>query len=146
MEEEKQEYWSIEELVSLTDKVQEKEIEFREKLVKFQWCELAESEEPKVLMIDDSLDVFPVHGVGGILGTLLTGVFASASFGGMGLENSISDQVMIQIVGIIFTIIWCGIFTYIALRVTNSIVGLRITDEDEQTGVDLSEHGEKGYN
>ena len=100
----------------------------------------------KVLMIDDSLDVFPVHGVGGILGTLLTGVFASASFGGMGLENSISDQVMIQIVGIIFTIIWCGIFTYIALRVTNSIVGLRITDEDEQTGVDLSEHGEKGYN
>ena len=50
------------------------------------------------------------------------------------------------IVGIIFTIIWCGIFTYIALRVTNSIVGLRITDEDEQTGVDLSEHGEKGYN
>ena len=100
----------------------------------------------KVLMIDDSLDVFPVHGVGGILGTLLTGVFASASFGGMGLENSISDQVMIQIVGIIFTIIWCGIFTYIALRVTNSIVGLRVTDEDEQTGVDLSEHGEKGYN
>ena len=100
----------------------------------------------KVLMIDDSLDVFPVQGVGGILGTLLTGVFASASFGGVGLENSISDQVMIQIVGIIFTIIWCGIFTYIALRVTNSIVGLRITDEDEQTGVDLSEHGEKGYN
>ena len=97
-------------------------------------------------MIDDSLDVFPVHGVGGILGTLLTGVFASASLGGMGLENSISDQVMIQIVGIIFTIIWCGIFTYIALRVTNSIVGLRVTDEDEQTGVDLSEHGEKGYN
>ena len=54
MEEEKQEYWTIEELVSLTDKVQEKEIEFREKLVKFQWCELAESEEPKVLMIDEN--------------------------------------------------------------------------------------------
>ena len=54
MEEEKQEYWSIEELVSLTDKVQEKELEFRDKLVKFQWCELAESEEPKVLMIDES--------------------------------------------------------------------------------------------
>ena len=54
MEEEKQEYWSIEELVSLTDKVQEKEIEFKEKLEKFQWCELAESEEPKVLMIDEN--------------------------------------------------------------------------------------------
>ena len=54
MEEEKQEYWSIEELISLTDTVQEKEIEFREKLVKFKWCELAESEEPKVLMIDEN--------------------------------------------------------------------------------------------
>ena len=100
----------------------------------------------KVLMIDDSLDVFPVHGVGGILGTLLTGVFASASFGGMGLDNSIMSQVTIQAIGIIFTIIWCGIFTYLALRITDAFVGLRVTDEDEQTGVDLSEHGEKGYN
>ena len=55
MTEETQEYWSIDELVSLTDEVQEKEIEFREKLVKFQWCELAESEEPKVLMVDDKM-------------------------------------------------------------------------------------------
>ena len=55
MTEETQEYWSIDELVSLTDEVQEKEIEFREKLVKFQWCELAESEEPKVLMVDDNM-------------------------------------------------------------------------------------------
>lgn len=100
----------------------------------------------KVLLIDDSLDVFPVHGVGGILGTLLTGVFAASTYGGVGLENSISEQVTIQFIGVVFTIIWCGIFTYIALKVTNSLVGLRISDENEETGIDLTEHGEKGYN
>lgn len=100
----------------------------------------------KVLLIDDSLDVFPVHGVGGILGTLLTGVFAASTYGGVGLENSISDQVTIQFIGVVFTIVWCGIFTYIALKVTNSLVGLRISDESEETGIDLTEHGEKGYN
>ena len=100
----------------------------------------------KVLKIDDSLDVFPVHGVGGILGTILTGVFASASFGGMGLENSISSQVVIQIIGVVFTIIWCGFFTYIILKLVDNILGLRISDEEEETGIDLSEHGEKGYN
>ena len=100
----------------------------------------------KILLIDDSLDVFPVHGVGGILGTLLTGVFAASTYGGVGLENSISEQVIIQFIGVVFTIIWCGIFTYIALKVTNSLVGLRISDENEETGIDLTEHGEKGYN
>ncbi len=100
----------------------------------------------KILMIDDSLDVFPVHGVGGILGTLLTGIFAASTYGGVGLENSISEQVTIQFIGVIFTIVWCGIFTYLALKVTNSLVGLRISDENEETGIDLTEHGEKGYN
>jgi len=100
----------------------------------------------KILLIDDSLDVFPVHGVGGILGTLLTGVFAASAYGGIGLENSISEQVTIQFIGVVFTIVWCGIFTYIALKVTNSLVGLRISDENEETGIDLTEHGEKGYN
>ena len=100
----------------------------------------------KILLIDDSLDVFPVHGVGGILGTLLTGVFAASTYGGVGLENSISEQVTIQFIGVVFTIIWCGIFTYIALKVTNSLVGLRISDENEETGIDLTEHGEKGCN
>ena len=100
----------------------------------------------KVLKIDDSLDVFPVHGVGGILGTILTGVFASASFGGMGLENSISTQVFIQIIGVVFTIIWCGFFTYIILKFVDNLLGLRISEEEEETGIDLAEHGEKGYN
>ena len=100
----------------------------------------------KVLKIDDSLDVFPVHGVGGILGTILTGVFASSSFGGMGLENSISTQVFIQIIGVVFTIIWCGFFTYIILKLVDNLLGLRISEEEEETGIDLAEHGEKGYN
>ena len=100
----------------------------------------------KVLMIDDSLDVFPVHGVGGILGTILTGIFASSMYGGVGLDGSISQQVIIQIVGVIFTIVWCGIFTYVALKFTDNLVGLRISDENEETGIDLTEHGEKGYN
>ena len=100
----------------------------------------------KVLLIDDSLDVFPVHGVGGILGTLLTGVFASATYGGMGLDNTIGNQVMIQIIGIIFTMIWCGLFTFIILRFVDNLLGLRISGDDEETGIDLSEHGEKGYN
>ena len=100
----------------------------------------------KVLKIDDSLDVFPVHGVGGILGTLLTGVFASASFGGMGMDNSISTQVGIQIVGILFTIIWCGFFTFIILRFVDNILGLRISEDEEEVGIDLSEHGESSYN
>ncbi len=100
----------------------------------------------KILMIDDSLDVFPVHGVGGILGTLLTGIFAASTYGGVGLDNSISEQVTIQFIGVIFTIAWCGIFTYLALKITNSLVGLRVSDENEETGIDLTEHGEKGYN
>ena len=100
----------------------------------------------KILKIDDSLDVFPVHGVGGILGTLLTGIFAASTYGGVGLDNSISEQVTIQFIGVIFTITWCGIFTYLALKITNSLVGLRVSDENEETGIDLTEHGEKGYN
>ena len=96
--------------------------------------------------VDDSLDVFPVHGVGGILGTLLTGVFAASTYGGVGLENTISQQVTIQFIGIVFTIIWCGIFTFIALKITDNLVGLRVSDENEETGIDLTEHGEKGYN
>lgn len=97
--------------------------------------------------IDDSLDVFPVHGVGGILGTLLTAIFASSQFGGLGLENSISDQFMIQLFAVVFTIIWCTIFTLVAIKVAEIFTGnLRVTNEDEETGVDISSHGESSYN
>jgi len=102
----------------------------------------------KVLGIDDSLDVFPVHGVGGILGTILTGVFVSASWGGAGLPEGVSmfGQVGIQIIGVLTTIIWCGGFTYLILKFVDGITGLRLNEDDEETGIDLTEHGEKGYN
>ncbi len=97
--------------------------------------------------IDDSLDVFPVHGVGGILGTLLTAIFASSQFGGLGMENSISDQFLIQLFGVVFTIIWCTIFTIVAIKIAEIFTGnLRVTNEDEETGVDISSHGESSYN
>ena len=97
--------------------------------------------------IDDSLDVFPVHGVGGILGTLLTAIFASTQYGGLGLENSISDQFLIQLFGVVFTIIWCTIFTLVAIKVAEIFTGnLRVSNEDEETGVDISSHGESSYN
>ena len=99
------------------------------------------------LKIDDSLDVFPVHGVGGILGTLLTAVFASSQFGGLGLENSISEQFMIQLFGVVFTIVWCGIFTVIAIKIAELFTGdIRVSSENEETGIDISDHGESSYN
>ena len=102
----------------------------------------------KGLGIDDSLDVFPVHGVGGILGTTLTGVFVAASWGGAGLPEGVSmgSQVMVQIIGVITTVIWCGFFTYVILKVVDSLNGLRLSEEDEETGIDLTQHGEAGYN
>ena len=82
-----------------------------------------------------------------ILGTLLTAVFASSQFGGLGLENSISSQFMIQLFGVIFTIAWCAIFTIVAIKVTETFTGsIRVTNEDEETGIDISDHGESSYN
>jgi Amt family ammonium transporter len=99
------------------------------------------------LGIDDSLDVSPVHGVGGLMGTLLTGVFVSASFGGAGLAEgvSIGDQLLTQLIGVVAAILWCGVLTYVILKVIDVIVGLRVSDEQETEGLDLAQHGERGY-
>ena len=102
----------------------------------------------KKLKIDDSLDVFPVHGVGGILGTLLTAVFASAEIGifsGQGLDSSITEQLMVQVVGVISIGIYTVIITVILLTVVKALLGLRADEEDEQTGLDLAMHNERGY-
>jgi Amt family ammonium transporter len=98
------------------------------------------------LHIDDSLDVFPVHGVGGILGTLLTGVFAAETFGGLGLKVSMGSQVITQLTGIIATAAWCGVISYILLKIIDAMIGLRVTDEQEMEGLDLVSHDERGYN
>jgi Amt family ammonium transporter len=99
------------------------------------------------LGIDDSLDVSPVHGVGGLIGTLLTGVFVSASFGGAGLAEgvSITDQVLRQLAGCAAAIVWCGVLTFVILKLIDRLVGLRVPDDQETEGLDLAQHGERGY-
>jgi len=102
------------------------------------------------LKIDDSLDVFPVHGVGGILGTLLAGIFAASSLGifsGQGLAEgmTISSQLVVQFVGVVSTIIYTAVATYVILKIIEPITGLRVIDDEEQQGIDISSHEEKGY-
>jgi len=102
----------------------------------------------RVLFVDDSLDVFSVHGIGGITGTLLTGVFAAASLGGVGFGDggSMGQQVITQFVGVLATVVWCGVASFLIFKVVDIMVGLRITEEQEIEGLDLVLHGEKGYN
>jgi len=109
----------------------------------------------RMLGADDSLDVFGVHGVGGILGALLTGVFASPSLGGAGIydyvanavspEYSIAGQLWIQLQAVLTTVIWSGVVAFIAYKVVDMIVGLRVTEEEEREGLDISSHGESAY-
>ena len=97
---------------------------------------------------DDSLDVFGVHGIGGIIGALLTGVFVSESFGGIGLEEGTSmlAQVGAQFISVIATIAWSGLLSYIILKIIDKFIGLRVEEEHEVVGLDLSSHDERGYN
>ena len=109
-------------------------------------CYFATQFIKRSLKIDDSLDVFPVHGVGGILGILLTAVFAADSMGGLGLESTISSQLVIQAIGAVATIVWCGIASFILLKIIDATIGLRVSDEEETEGLDLVLHDERGYN
>jgi Amt family ammonium transporter len=100
------------------------------------------------LRIDDSLDVSPVHGVGGALGTLLTGVFAASTLGGVGytVSRGIAGQVAVQALGIAAAALWCALVTWILLRVIAALLGgLRVSDEEETEGLDVASHGERGY-
>ncbi|MFN7086648.1 MAG: ammonium transporter [Burkholderiales bacterium] len=109
----------------------------------------------KMLGADDSLDVFGVHAVGGILGALLTGVFNAQSLGGPGLvtdwvtgkvgSNPIVDQVWIQAQAVGVTIVWSGIVAFIAYKIADLLVGLRVTEEEEREGLDVNSHGETAY-
>ena len=109
----------------------------------------------RLLGADDSLDVFGVHGVGGVLGALLTGVFASPSLGGQGVydyvankitpDYSISAQVWIQFQGVITTIIWSGVVSLIAYKLVDMVIGMRVAEEEEREGLDISSHGESAY-
>ncbi|AKD26274.1 ammonium transporter [Polynucleobacter duraquae] len=109
----------------------------------------------KMLGSDDSLDVFGVHGVGGILGALLTGVFADPALGGTGIwdyvanaaapDYSIVSQLWIQSQGVIVTLIWSGVVSYIAFKLVDIVVGLRVKEDEEREGLDISSHGESAY-
>jgi Amt family ammonium transporter len=110
----------------------------------------------KLLGADDSLDVFGVHGVGGILGALLTGVFASPKLGGTGTCDyvantcggwtSIGAQVWVQAQGVIYTVIISGVVALVAFKIVDMVIGLRVTEEEEREGLDISSHGETAYN
>ena len=97
---------------------------------------------------DDSLDAFGVHGIGGIVGALLTGVFVATSLGGNGLAEgmTIGTQIWAQLLSIIITIAWSGILSFIILKIIDATVGLRVEEDDERMGLDLSQHNERGYN
>lgn len=102
------------------------------------------------LLIDDSLDVFPVHGVGGALGTILAAVFASASLGvfsGQGYNEGMTmgSQLGVQAIGVFATAAYTAVLTFIILKVVDVIVGLRVTEEEETEGLDINQHNERGY-
>ncbi len=113
----------------------------------------------KMLGADDSLDVFGVHGIGGILGALLTGVFNSPSLGGPGFvadwvtatgvtaaDYSIVSQVWIQAKAVFITVVWSGVVSFVAYKVVDLTIGLRVSEEDEREGLDITSHGETAYN
>ena len=110
----------------------------------------------RMLGADDSLDVFGVHGVGGIVGALLTGVFNSQSLGGPGLVGDwvtvavssvpIASQFWIQLKAVLLTIVWSGVVSLVAFKVVDMVIGLRVSEEDEREGLDITSHGETAYN
>jgi Amt family ammonium transporter len=110
-------------------------------------CFYATQYVKRTLKIDDSLDVFPVHGVGGIMGSLLTGVFAASSLGGLGLADGVSimDQVGVQALAIVVSALWSAGFSYLILKVLDKLIGLRVTADEEVQGLDIVLHEETGY-
>jgi ammonium transporter, Amt family len=100
----------------------------------------------KMLGADDSLDVFGVHGVGGIVGALLVGVFAAPGLGGTGGDDfSIAGQLFIQAEGVVITMVWSGVVAFIAYKIVDMVMGLRVTEEEEREGLDITSHGETAY-
>ena len=111
-------------------------------------CFFAATTVKRALGYDDSLDAFGVHAIGGIIGAMLTGVCADASFGGAGLAEgmSIGGQLGKQFIGVAATVIYTGVVSFILLKVLDMVIGLRVTEEQETQGLDLALHDERGYN
>jgi Amt family ammonium transporter len=111
-------------------------------------CFFATNFMKRALRVDDSLDVFPVHGVGGVLGTALTGVFAATALGGVGYPEgqTMGGQLLVQLGGIVAVGLWSGVVTLVLLKVSDALVGMRVASEEETEGLDTVLHNEKGYN
>jgi len=100
----------------------------------------------KMLGADDSLDVFGVHGLGGIVGAILTGVFTAPGLGGTGdADFAIGSQVWIQTFGVLVTIVWSGFVSFVAFKIADLVAGLRVSEEEEREGLDITAHGETAY-
>ena len=109
-------------------------------------CYLASTAMKTKFGYDDSLDVFGVHGVGGFIGTVMAGAFGAAALGGNQVDLAIGTQIGVQLKAALITAVWAGIASFILLKLTDSLVGLRVTEEDESMGLDLALHEERGYN
>ncbi len=111
-------------------------------------CFWASTTLKRKLGYDDSLDVFGVHGVGGIIGTLLCGIFVAKSLGGQGLAEGMTmgSQFTAQLIAVIITIVYCGVVSFILLKIVDAAVGLRVSQEEETGGLDIALHDERGYN
>jgi Amt family ammonium transporter len=108
-------------------------------------CFLGATTMKRALGYDDSLDAFGVHGIGGLVGALLTGIFASTSLGGWE-DISIVGQFIQQVKGAAVTIVYCGVLSFILLKIVDAVVGLRVNEQEESQGLDISLHEEAGYN
>jgi len=110
-------------------------------------CFWAVASLKKMLGYDDSLDAFGIHAMGGIIGALLTGVFVSSSFGGAGFAEGVTmgHQLMVQAKAVLFTIVYDAVITFVILKVIDAIVGLRVAEDDEREGLDITQHGEQVY-
>jgi Amt family ammonium transporter len=111
-------------------------------------CFLGATKLKRAVGYDDSLDAFGVHAIGGIIGAILTGICADASFGGVGLAEglTIGSQVGKQFVGVAATLVYTGVVSFVLLKVIDAVVGLRVTEEEETEGLDIALHDERGYN
>ncbi len=111
-------------------------------------CFVATNYMKRTLHIDDSLDVFPVHGVGGILGTMAAGIFVAANLGGVGYAEGMTmgSQLGVQLTGVVATIVWCGVVSWVLFKIIDGVIGLRVTPEQETEGLDIAMHNETGYN
>jgi Amt family ammonium transporter len=111
-------------------------------------CFFATSYMKRALNVDDSLDVFPVHGVGGLMGTFLTAIFVSAAFGGMGYPEKVTmgEQIVTQLIAIGAAAVWSGVLTWVLLKIVDAVAGMRVGAESETEGLDTVLHNEKGYN